>query len=92
MSEHLVTQVTATVRRAASALKRPDVQARNNLAKQARTYFIRQLYHGDRVLALLRDGEDHTEEFDLLLFNSKAATRAVSDMNRGMSWEELDRR
>jgi hypothetical protein len=73
-------------------LKRPDVQARNDLAKQARTYLVRQLYYGDRVLALVRDGRDCAREFDLLLFNKKAAGRAVQDLKNGISWEELDRR
>ena len=74
------TQIASRIASATRLLDRHDVQARTDLARTARTYLIRKLYYGERVLLLMRDGRDWSKELDLLLFNSKAAARAVSDL------------
>ena len=60
------------------ALDTPRVQARNPLATITRDCLIRQLWHGDRVLALLRDGQDYSAEFDQMELTGRAAVKALA--------------
>ena len=69
--EHLVKElrhlVKGAIRDSETALEIPHVQSRTPLATLTRDCLIRQLWHGDRVLALLRDGQDYFDEFDLMM-------------------------
>ena len=88
MNDQLANKVHAIVRRAQFALKESMVQARSDLAKRARKHLIRQVYHGDRVLARLRDGFDPDDEYAHLDLSVKLGTLAVGDLRRSFTCNE----
>jgi hypothetical protein len=76
--EELRRVVEKSVRDSEVALDAPQVQARTPLATITRGCLIRQLWHGDRVLALLRDGQDHLYELRLMLSAGCAAAEGLA--------------
>ena len=78
LAEQLLHSVERAVKDVEEALDTPRVQARNPLATITRDCLIRQLWHGDRVLALLRDGQDYSAEFDQMELTGRAAAKALA--------------
>ena len=78
LAEQLLHSVERAVKEVEEALDTPRVQARNPLATITRDCLIRQLWHGDRVLALLRDGQDHLYELRLMLSAGCAAAEGLA--------------
>ena len=52
-------KVSCVVRGAELLLKKN--QDRTEIGKRIRTHLIRQMWHGESVLALIRDGEDYSK-------------------------------
>jgi exoribonuclease II len=85
--ENLVAQlmncVDGVVKNAEKALTAPEVQARTPLATITRDCLIRQLWHGDRVLALLRDGQDYAADFHNMELAGRAAAKGLALLLNG---------
>ena len=81
--EQLIHNVDRVVKDVEKALDSPRVQSRNPLATITRDWLIRQLWHGDRVLALLRDGQDYSAEFDELELAGRAAAKGLALLRNG---------
>lgn len=80
------------VQRVELSLNDSVIQGRNALAKRARTHLIRQIHHGDRVLALVRDGLDCADEYASLDLSARLAELAVASLRRSFLCDEMDRR
>lgn len=91
MIHNIIENTRVAIRCTELALTLPHVQARNPLAAHARACLIRQIWWGDRVLAALRDGEDHREALDQLEINAVATRKAMLLLRYAMS-QDLDRR
>lgn len=81
--DKLVHKIRSIVQITELALKGERVQARNPLAADVRSFLIRQLWWADRVLALMRDGQDFTEAFDRMERNVQAARVAIGLLRDG---------
>ena len=61
------------------------------MAKVARSYLIREIWYGDMITAMLRDGAEYREAFEWFEFSIKAASRALKMLKQDFD-RELDRR
>ena len=87
LPERVSKKVSCVVRGAELLLKK------NRKKGPIRTYLIRQLWHGDRVLAALRDGEDYSIDFARMEMNALAAHKAlVARRKQCHCDEDFDRR
>jgi hypothetical protein len=91
MIPDVIENTRVMVRSAELALTLPHVQVRSPLATNARACLIRQVWWGDRVVALARDGENYSEAFGNLEINVRAARRAMLLLRKAIK-QDLDRR
>jgi len=88
MIERVAKQVACVIRGAEFQLKR------NHQKGPIRTYLIRQLWHGENVLAAIEHGEDYSQDFARMELNALAAHKAMKARRNECHCDdqEIDRR